>query len=113
MMFGMNQEQVMGLVRQVLLIGGTLAASLGWLSPEKVAGLTATVLSLVGPVFMVASVIWSAITKTQSNLIATAAAQTDVNGVKLVSNVSLNPMAQGTTQIAKDTPNNVSVGPHL
>lgn len=112
-MFGMNQEQVTGLVRQILLIVGTLAAALGWATPEKVAGWTATVLSLVGPGFMLASVVWGAVSKTQTNLIATAATQTDANGIKLISKVDLNPLAQGTAQIAKDTPSNVIVGPHL
>lgn len=112
-MFGMNQEQIMGLVRQVLLIGGTLATTLGWATPDKVAGWTATILSLVGPVSMVVSVIWSAVNKTQANLISTAALQTDANGIKLVKDVTLNPLAQGVVDVARATPANVNIGPAM
>jgi len=108
-MFGMNQEQIMGLVRQVLLIGGTLATTLGWATPDKIAGWTATILSLVGPVFMVASVLWSTINKTQANLITTAAIQTDSNGVPLVKKVEINPLAQGALDVARATPPNVNI----
>lgn len=113
MIFGMNQEQVMGMVRQFLLIAGTLATTLGWATPDKVATWTAMVLSLVGPVFMVASVVWGVINKTQANLISTAASQTDANGVKLVKNVDLNPLAQGAGAIAASTPSNVNIAPPL
>lgn len=109
-MFGMNQEQVMGVVRQALLIFGTLATALGWISPEKVASLTATVLSLVGPVFMVASVLWSGFNKTQANMVSLGASQTDVNGVKLVNSVELNPNAQGAAVLQQSTPSNVTMG---
>ena len=110
-MFGMNQEQLMGLVRQVLLIAGTLATTLGWATPDKVAGWTATILSLVGPISMVASVVWSAVNKTQVNLIATAAAQVDANGVPIVKAVAINPLAQGAVEIARSTPSNVNIAP--
>lgn len=108
-MFGMNQEQVMGLVRQFLLIAGTLAATLGWATPEKVASWTATILSLVGPIFMVTSVVWSAVNKTQANLITAAAKQTDPNGVPIVKAVTINPLAQGAVDIARATPSNVNI----
>lgn len=116
-MFGMNQEQVMGMVRQFLLIAGTLATTLGWATPDKIASWSAIVLSLVGPVFMVVSVIWSAVNKTQANLISAAASQTDANGVKLVNDVKLNPLAQGVNDLARATPANVNIatppGPRL
>lgn len=111
MIFGMNQEQVMGMVRQFLLIAGTLASTLGWVTPDKIATWSAMVLSLVGPVFMVVSVIWSAVNKTQANLISTAASQTDANGVKLIRSVDLNPLAQGVGALVTATPSNVNVAP--
>lgn len=108
-MFGMNQEQIMALVRQVLLIGGTLATTLGWATPDKIAGWTATILSLVGPVFMLGSVVMSLVNKTQANLITAAALQTDPNGVPIVKKVEINPLAQGATEIARATPSNVNI----
>lgn len=108
-MFGMNEEQIRGIVRQLLLIGGTLATTLGWATPDKVAGWTATALALVGPVFMISSVIMSLVSKTQANIISSAASQTDVNGVKLVNDVKLNPLAQGVNDLARATPANVNI----
>jgi hypothetical protein len=107
----MNSEMTMTMVRQGLLILGTLATTLGWLSPEKVASLTANVLALAGPIMVVATTAYGIWKKTQTNIIATAATQTDANGVKLVKSVDVNPLAQGAAQIVRDTPANVNIAP--
>jgi hypothetical protein len=110
MMFGMNQDQVTNLVRQFLMIFGTLATTLGWATPDKIAGWTATILALVGPVFMTTSLVWGLVKNTQSGIISSAAAQVDASGTPVVRNINLNPMATGTAELSKTTPANVTVG---
>ena len=108
----MNTEMIMTMVRQGLLIVGTLATTLGWLTPDQVGKVSAAVLSLAGPVLMLVSVAYGLYMKTQTNMITVAAQQTDSNGIKLVNNVSVNPLAEGAAQLVKDTPNNVNLGVH-
>lgn len=113
MLFGMNQEQFLSMVRQILTVVGMLAIGLGWLSPEKVAGWTATVLAITGPVFVLGSTIWSLVTHTQANAIKTVANLTEVassgNVVPIVKSVQLNPAAPSASAIDQATPGNVKV----
>jgi hypothetical protein len=109
MVFGMTQEQITNLIRQFLMAFGTLAATLGWAPPEKIAGWTTSALALIGPVFMSASLIWGLVRNTQTNIVLSAATQTDVNGVALLKKVSINPLAQGATELNRATPANVVI----
>ncbi len=77
----MNYEQMMGLARQVLPILGTLAASAGFITPEKVGPLTETVLQAAGPVMILGSMAWSMYSKTDKSIAANAAALPDVEKV--------------------------------
>jgi hypothetical protein len=108
-MFGMNQDQVTNLVRQFLMIAGTLATTLGWVTPDKIAAWTATILSLIGPAFMMTSLIWGLIKNTQAGIVSSAATQTDANGVLMVKKVDINPLAKGAAELASSTPSNVSI----
>ena len=70
----MNQDQIMGLLRQVLPIIGGIATALGWLSPDKVASLTATILAIAGPAAMLVGVVWSLIANKQTSIAASLGA---------------------------------------
>jgi len=111
MMFGMTQDQATNLVRQFLMAFGTLAATLGWAPPEKIAGWTTSVLALVGPVFMTTSLVWGIVKNQRANIITAAARQTDSsNGVPLVRKIELNPKAPDAVVVNAATPQNVVVG---
>jgi hypothetical protein len=109
MMWGMTQDQITNLVRQFLMAFGTLAATLGWAPPEKIAGWTTSVLALIGPLFMTTSLVWGLVKNTQANIVTSAATQTDANGVNLLKKVSINPLAQGAAELNKVTPANVVI----
>lgn len=70
MLFGISQEQVLGLLRQILPIIGTLLVSLGLMKPETVGNFTSTILTIAGPVMIVISAIWSLIDKTKTSMVA-------------------------------------------
>jgi len=103
MFFGMNTEQVMGLVRQLLPVLGTLATTFGWLTPDQVASGTATILAVIGPLMIVASTLWSLFSKTNTAIVSSASA------VPNVDKIVLNSAVPGTNAMAKATPNNVVI----
>lgn len=70
----MTNDQIMGLVRQGLAILGTLATAFGWITPDKVASITATVLSIAGPLLMVAGLVWNVIANKQTSIAASLGA---------------------------------------
>lgn len=80
----------MGLLRQALAIGGTLATTFGWLTPDKVAGLTQTVLSVAGPLAMVAGLIWNLIANKQTSIAASLGANPST---------TVTPAANGTATV--------------
>lgn len=100
----MNSEQIMGLIRQILPVLGGIAMTFGWLTPGQVATGTATILSIAGPGLIVISTIWSLVAKTNTSLVAAAAA------VPAVAHIALQPTPEGIA-IGQATPPNVRVGP--
>lgn len=66
----MTQEQWMGLLRQILPVLGTLAVSLGVLTPDQVGRGSAFILTIAGPMMIIASAVWSIIDKSDTSLIA-------------------------------------------
>lgn len=109
-MFGMNQDQVLSIARQVLMIVGSLAIALGWISADKVGELSANILAALGPMMVLGSSVWSLIAHTQANTITSAASMTDSNGTPVVKQVDLNPAASGAQALNRATPSNVVVG---
>lgn len=71
-MFGMSNDQLMSLLRQVLPALGGLAIGLGWLSPEKVASITAFVLQVAGPAMVIAGAVLAVIANTRKSIMASA-----------------------------------------
>lgn len=70
----MTQDQIMGLLRQLLPVLGTLATSLGILTADQVGSITATVLTLAGPVMIVGGAIWALFANSKTSIIKSAAA---------------------------------------
>lgn len=70
----MTQDQIMGLLRQVLQIAGTLATSLGFLAPDVVAHWTAVILQVAGPIAMLVGIVWNLIANKQTSIAASIGA---------------------------------------
>lgn len=102
-MLGMSQEQVLGLVRQILPVLGGIAVALGWLTTNQVASLTATVLQIAGPAMIIGSTVWSLINKTKANLVSTVANMPEVKSV------TLDPTKEGVSDLNLTTPTNVKI----
>lgn len=101
----MNQEQVMGLIRQVLPIVGTLATAAGLGSPEQIGDLTEKVLAAAGPVLVLGSMAWSMKSKTDKAIVQRAIALPEVKRIET------SPTPEGV-KLAESVPddNVVSVG---
>jgi len=76
----MNSEQIAGQIRQLLPIIGTVATAFGVLSATDSAALVSNlstivtgIATLVGPVMIVGSMLWSYFSKTDKNIVAAAA----------------------------------------
>lgn len=104
-MLGMSNEQIIGLIRQILPVFGGIAVTLGWFTSDQVSAATATILQIAGPVLIVVSSIWSLLSKTKASLVATVAAMPEVNSVKTEATVA-------GAALARSAPANVTtVGP--
>jgi hypothetical protein len=68
----MTQDQVMALARQLLPILGTLMTVLGFKSATAQATVD-LILQIIGPIFVLGSVIWSFIANTRASIMASAA----------------------------------------
>lgn len=100
-MLGMSNEQLIGLLRQILPVFGGIAVTLGWFTSDQVVAGTSTILQIIGPVMIVGSSIWSLVSKTKANLVSAVSAMPEVQSIKL------QPTVAGAA-LAKDTPANVS-----
>lgn len=86
----MNQDQIMGLLRQFLPIVGGIATSLGWIAPDKVASLTALILSIAGPLVMLGGIVWAFIANKPTSVAASIGASPGT---------SVTPAANGTATV--------------
>lgn len=68
----MTQDQVMALARQLLPILGTLMTVLGFKSATAQATVD-LIMQVIGPVFVLASIVWSFIANTRASIMASAA----------------------------------------
>jgi hypothetical protein len=86
----MNQDQIMGLLRQFLPIIGGIAVTLGWISPEAVASLTAKILAISGPVVVIVGLVWSWIANKPTSVAASMGASPGT---------TVTPAANGTATV--------------
>lgn len=77
----MTTDQIMGILRVLLQVLGTLATAFGWIAPDKVASLTAQILAVAGPISVLAGTIWSVIANTKSSIIQSASKMPEVTGI--------------------------------
>lgn len=101
-MFGMSNEQIMALIRQILPVIGGIAVSFGWFSVGQVEGITNTILQIAGPALIVISTIWALVSRTKTSMVAAVAALPEVKEIKV------EPTVEGT-RLASATPPNVTV----
>lgn len=97
-MFGMSQDQLTGLIRQLLPVVGTLLGALGWVTPDKWAGITAFILQAVGPLLVLASLVWSVIANTKASILASAAKMPEVNKIEVANTDAGNTLADATAR---------------
>jgi hypothetical protein len=77
----MNQEQLLGLLRMVLTMGGTFLVARGYLKPEDLTSTVAVLVTAIGGVVTAGSLVWSLYSKTKANQIASVAALSNVQQV--------------------------------
>lgn len=96
----MSQDQLLALLRQVLPILGTLLTVFG-LSSATATAITNTLMSIAGPLMMIASTIWSLFANSKKSILTSAANMPEVKTITIDTNV---PGAAATLQA---TPDNV------
>lgn len=84
----MTQDQVMGIVRQILPFIGGLAVGKGWLTTSQAAELTTLILQIAGPIFIVVSSIWAYKANSKSSIITSATNMPEVDSKKLAAAIS-------------------------
>lgn len=95
-MFGMSNDQITGQLRQILPILGSIAVALGWISPEKSNLLISNILAVIGPIMIIAGIVWTAVANTQKAIMQSAAA---VPGTVVIT----------TPDLAAATPNETNI----
>ncbi len=113
-MFGLNAQQVEGQVRIFLAMFTGVAGILGltWYGAVSEAFINSIgpVFAAIGPVSGLVTVIWSAISKKQANILSVAAALKDDKGARIVEKMELAPTVAGQALAAPGvTPANVVV----
>lgn len=98
-MLGMSQEQIMGLLRQILPVLGTLLVSLGVVKQGTWDSFFTLILTIAGPLMIVASAVWSTVDKTQAALVAKVDAlakepASPVLGVVMANNIEGRELAE-------------------
>ncbi len=84
----MTQDQVMGIVRQVLPFIGGIAVGKGWLTTSQAAELSTLIMQVAGPIFIVGSSIWAFKANSKSSIIASATNMPEVDSKKLAASIA-------------------------
>lgn len=85
----MTQDQMMGLLRQVLPILGTILAALGFGKiAVGIATYTDTIMAIAGSVFNVASIIWALVANSKTSIIKSTSAMPEVDSSKLAAAIN-------------------------
>lgn len=95
----MNSVQLEAFIRQILPIVGTILTVLGIKSATANA-IIDLLMSIIGPAMAIASVVWSFIANTKSNVIGKVANMDEVKGVTLTQ--------QAPNSLVASTPDNVT-----
>jgi len=106
----MTKEQIEGLIRQMMPVIGGIFMALGFMTADKWNTVMTVTFELMGPVLIIASTVWSVMSKTRTAILISAAGLMDTTGTPLVKKVELNPRALEAAPLAAATPTNVVVG---
>jgi hypothetical protein len=79
----LSGKQIQELLKQVLPILGTLAATFGWIAPEKVEPLISSIAAAAGPVLILAGVVWGLISSTKAARLNSAAEVPEVTKISI------------------------------
>lgn len=105
----MTKDQIQSLIRSILISVGAFAAGKGWITSAQASWLsTDAALPLIGMLAAAGGAVWSAISRKQSNMVATVAAMPEVNKVETTATpagqalaTSANSASAGTVVAAK------------
>lgn len=97
-MFGMSQDQLMGLLRQLLPLIGGLFVGLGWISPTFLSHATEIILQVAGPLSIIVGVIWSAIANSKASILTSAAKMPEVKSIVVADTPTGNDLADATAR---------------
>ncbi|HYV34101.1 MAG TPA: hypothetical protein VE988_00265 [Gemmataceae bacterium] len=107
----MNPDQVIGVVRQFLPFVGGLVSMFGWLKAGEFEALSGAVVAAIGPVMLLGSAVWSVVSKTDANLVKSAAAVPGVRSIDLRDNPEGRALAPVTPNNVNVTPSPIQTGP--
>lgn len=80
-MFGLSNDQIMGLLRQVLPVIGGIGVTLGWVTTDQVAAGTQFLLQIASPLAIIVGLTWSLIANMKSSILQSAAQMPDVRAI--------------------------------
>lgn len=111
-MLGLSQEQILGLLRQLLPVIGTVLTATGVVKAGSWGTVETLILTIAGPLMIAGSAIWTTITNTQRALVAKVDEiakdpKSPVLGVVTTNTPEGRDLAdsmQGTTTVAAGTP---------
>jgi hypothetical protein len=98
--------QTQQLIAQVISIGGMLAVGMGYLTSEQVAGLSTSILAIIGPIMTVVGIVYSLFASRKAAVVTAVASLPEVRAVVTENTVEGRDLAH-----SDNTPSNVVVGP--
>ncbi len=79
----MTQDQVMGILRQVLPFLGGLAVGKGWLTTTQVTDLTTLIFQIAGPVMLIGGSVWAFIANSKKSIVQSASQMNEVKSMTI------------------------------
>ena len=107
----MTQDQLMGLIRQLLPVVGGIAVALGWFTADQVGKLMQVILQIAGPVSVVLGAIWSLIANGKVSILTSAANMPEVKKIVVAAAESTPEATEAARSLAIATPVNVVLEP--
>lgn len=80
-MFGLSNDQLTSLLRQVIQAVGAVLTTLGIVTIQTWGGWESTIFVVAGPLISIAAAIWAAFARKQTQMVATVAAMPEVRTI--------------------------------
>src|SRR5688500_219404 len=103
----MTTDQLMGILRALLQIGGGIATALGWITSDQMNALTQTMLQAAGPIMMLIGTVWSIVANSKTSILTSAANMPEVKEIKLETKSGDVEAKSNVAALLKATPDNV------